>query len=93
MLLGRAMGWLGWSEREAMEADVNSVLMALDRRAELLKMIFGGKDADEGEGQDLTVNRVKSFAATQKALWKGRNIGKRPRRDRGRGNGEPSETA
>lgn len=30
------MGWLGWSEPQALEADVNSILIAIEGKLELM---------------------------------------------------------
>jgi hypothetical protein len=35
------MGWLGWTESHALAADVNSVILALEAKAELLSMCYG----------------------------------------------------
>lgn len=48
-----AMGWLGWTERATLSADVNSIVLAREGRMELLKMIFGSeKKESEGDFRD-----------------------------------------
>lgn len=42
-----ALGWLGWSEEQAMRADVNTIQVAMRGRVRMLKAIFGsGEDED-----------------------------------------------
>jgi hypothetical protein len=38
------MGWLGWSESDALAADVNAILVAMQGRVAMLKAVFGGED-------------------------------------------------
>ena len=58
------MGWLGWTEAEALETDVNSVELALSAKTELLKTIYGSGEKDQGGGKPskkVTANRFKAF--------------------------------
>lgn len=40
-----ALGWLGWTEAEALGADVNAILVAHRGRAAMLGAVFGGSDS------------------------------------------------
>jgi len=51
-LFGIATGWLGWSEREALHANMSSILIAYHGRIGMLKAIFGG-----GEDKAPTMSR------------------------------------
>ena len=55
-LLKIALGYLGWSEEQALHSDMNAILAAWQGRSELLKSmitnvasILMGKDISEGE--------------------------------------------
>lgn len=39
------MGWLGWTEPEAMAADVNAIEVAMRGRWAMLEAVFGGGGA------------------------------------------------
>jgi hypothetical protein len=41
------MGWMGWSEEQALRSDVNAIQVAYEGRCDMLKAIFGGEDDDE----------------------------------------------
>lgn len=36
------MGWLGWSEEQALSADVNAIAVAMQGRVAMLRAVFGG---------------------------------------------------
>lgn len=36
-----ALGWLGWTEHDALKTDVNAILLALEGRKAMLRYIFG----------------------------------------------------
>lgn len=42
------MGWLGWSEEQAMSADVNAIEVGMRGKVAMLKAIFGG--GEDGSG-------------------------------------------
>jgi len=45
-----AVGWLGWSEKKALSANINTIHLGYEGRIDLLKTIFGGgepKDKDQ----------------------------------------------
>ncbi|TPK42311.1 MULTISPECIES: hypothetical protein [unclassified Mesorhizobium] len=47
------MGWLGWTEDQALNADVNAILIGLNGRGDMidsiLRAVFGGRDEPEVE--------------------------------------------
>ena len=55
------MGWLGWTYEETMRTDINGIEIALEGRAELLKMIFGSSKKEKPAGS--IVERFKAFVA------------------------------
>ncbi len=45
-----ALGWLGWSEQQAMAADVNAILVGYSGKVSMLRAVFGGsEDAEQPE--------------------------------------------
>lgn len=42
------MGWLGWTEEQALSTDVNAICVAMQGRVAMLRAIFGGSDAAAG---------------------------------------------
>lgn len=40
-----ALGWLGWTETEALSADVNAIAIAHRGRVAMLATVFGGGEA------------------------------------------------
>jgi hypothetical protein len=42
-----ALGWLGWTEPEAMAADVNAIAVAMKGRFAMLRAVFGGEEEEE----------------------------------------------
>lgn len=49
-----ALGWLGWTEAEALAADVNAIKVAYAGRVDLLRTVFGGSKAGTSKQQGLT---------------------------------------
>ena len=41
------MGWLGWTESEALSADVNTIQVAMRGKVAMLRAIFGGGEPDD----------------------------------------------
>lgn len=41
------MGWLGWTEADALSADVNTIQVAMRGKVAMLRAIFGGGDAEQ----------------------------------------------
>lgn len=39
-----ALGWLGWSEEQALSADVNAIQVGMRGRVAMLKAVFGGSE-------------------------------------------------
>lgn len=57
------MGWLGWTEREALDTDVNSIMIAMEGK---LDMMY--PEAREKANRKKTIaNRFKAFAAANNA--------------------------
>lgn len=40
------MGWVGWTEEQALSADVNAIEVAMRGKVAMLQQIFGGGDDD-----------------------------------------------
>src|SRR5690606_23504683 len=52
-----ALGWLGWSEDQAMRADVNSILIGYVGKMEMLKAISGTAEYQPGGDEVKTIER------------------------------------
>jgi hypothetical protein len=67
------MGWLGWSERQALGADVNSIMLALEGRAEFVNetLIAAGfvRPKHRPIPRQNMAARFKAFAKEHNALW------------------------
>lgn len=63
------MGWLGWSEQEALDADVNSIHLALEGKAEMLKLIHFPEEKKETVKVD-PVTAFKAFADDHNRKWR-----------------------
>lgn len=48
-----ALGWLGWSEKEALASDVNSVMIAMEGKIEMLY--------PEAKKKEITPDKFKQF--------------------------------
>lgn len=69
---GVAMGWLGWSERTTMAADINVVRVAFEAKIGMLKMCFGLREVSDIEAESTPRQRVSSRPLTMElfdALW------------------------
>lgn len=42
-----ALGWLGWSEEQALNADMNAILIAFQGRQDMWRFVFGGEGEPE----------------------------------------------
>lgn len=40
-----ALGWLGWSEEQALSADVNAIIVGMNGRWAMLDAVFGSDEA------------------------------------------------
>ncbi|RWE96472.1 hypothetical protein [Mesorhizobium sp.] len=49
-----ALGWLGWTEEQALRTDVNAIRVAYQGRTSMLRAIFGGEDEPEPKKQPIT---------------------------------------
>jgi len=68
-----ALGWLGWTERQALAADINSIQLAIEGKVEMLKLIhFPGKGQKPKESKASFADRFKEFTKTHNAIMKGR---------------------
>lgn len=82
--MGQALGWLGWDPEVALRTDVNVILLAIEGRRELLRMIFGGSD-DTGVRASrataapkvVTADRFKELAKRHNSQWHRANRGRR----------------
>lgn len=58
------MGWLGWTPDQAMGADVNAIIIALEGRHEMLGAIFGTKEKpgeSKRSGRGATVDQFQAW--------------------------------
>jgi hypothetical protein len=58
----KALGWLGWTEDQLMDADLNAILVAYRGRVEMLKAIFGSSDDDSGSTKTPKPKDFKAFS-------------------------------
>lgn len=69
-----ALGWLGWSEDQMMDADINSILVGFRGKMAMLKACYGSsekdKDAPNKPGKP-SVADFKSFTRTHNAVLQG----------------------
>lgn len=56
-----ALGWLGWTEQEAMAADVNAIAVGYQGRRDLLESVFG-RSEEETPPEELPVLTQEGFA-------------------------------
>lgn len=40
----QALGWLGWTEEQALAADVNTIAVGMRGKIAMLRAVFGGTD-------------------------------------------------
>lgn len=59
-------GWLGWSERETLDASMSGILLAYEGRGEMLRAIFGGKAPEKSQG--IPVSDVAGVRAMLRAM-------------------------
>jgi hypothetical protein len=43
-LAEQALGWLGWTEEQAMSADVNTIEVGMRGKVAMLRAVFGGAE-------------------------------------------------
>lgn len=72
------MGWLGWTERDALDADVNSILLAMEGRIEM--MYPEAKKQNGVAASSKFKDFVKSHNARYKAKQERRNGGRESKR-------------
>lgn len=63
-MFARATGWLGYTPREALEANVNDLGIALGGFKDLLASLFGGgeKPAETPKSQPMSAARFRAIA-------------------------------
>lgn len=42
-----ALGWLGWTEEQALASDVNAIVVAYGGRTDMLRWIFGSSEDED----------------------------------------------
>jgi hypothetical protein len=62
------MGWLGWSSRQALRADVQVIELAMDGMRDLLSAVFGTGES-ESKKTPVTPERMKAFSRRHNRLW------------------------
>ena len=61
------MGWLGWTEKEALETDVNSILIAMEGKMEMMYPGCKQKKVDVGtKFKEFAANHNRDFAVKNK---------------------------
>lgn len=63
------MGWLGWTEHQALATDVNAIAVAYEGRVDMLKAIFG--DGSKPAGDKPKASSHKMSPALFDALFGG----------------------
>lgn len=71
------MGWLLWSEEEAMNADVNSIQMALEGRLEYVQMVHFPKSKKERDKERVKPKDPQQFANYFKEFARDHNLSRR----------------
>lgn len=67
------MGWLGWTERESLDTDVNSIMLAMEGKLEMMY-----PEAKEKANRKKNIaNRFKAFAAEHNAIMEKNQNGRR----------------
>ena len=74
-----ALGWLGWSEDEALSSDMNAILVGRAGLTKKLQFIYGKHDSDTSDNTSTSPRKpsaddFKRFAAQQNALRAGRKF-------------------
>lgn len=63
------MGWLGWTERDALATDVNSIQLAMEGKIEMMD-----PSARRGDGESqLAAAKFRSFARDHNIRWSREN--------------------
>lgn len=68
-----ATGWLGWSEDQALDADMTSIVLAYEGKVEMLKAVFGSSDDKKPPKAKPSAKKLKTFAKTHNAVTKAKN--------------------
>ena len=74
-----ALGWLGWTEEEALSADMNAIFVGQAGLKKKLQFIYGKPDGDTSgdtspSPRKPSADDIKRFAAQQNALRAGRKF-------------------
>jgi hypothetical protein len=67
-LAALALGSLGWTEREALRSDVNTIHLALEGKDRLLESIFGKAESEEEKKAGPSLETFKDFARRHNAV-------------------------
>lgn len=64
------MGWLGYTEAELNDTDVNMIVLAYEGKVEMLKACYGS--TEKRPAIQPTANDIRDFAATHNAMMGGK---------------------
>jgi hypothetical protein len=59
------MGWLGWTEQQAMQTDVNSIELAMEGKIEMINPEL----AQENRSRGLAGSKFRAFARDHNLKW------------------------
>jgi len=66
------MGWLGWTEAQALDTDVNSIQIAMEGKEEMLYPELRGRGRKRVKGPSSLSSRFKSLFKEHNAQLKSR---------------------
>ena len=69
------MGWIGWLPEQALAADVNAVIIAIEGRVEMLNGIFGDPKKAKGKKRPITARTWKAVVKAHNTVMKRRKNG------------------
>lgn len=52
-----ALGWMGWTEQQSLDMDVNALVIAQEGRFEFLETIFGSSKTEDQSGKLVTLHK------------------------------------
>lgn len=67
------MGWLGWTERESLDTDVNSIMIAMEGKLEMMYP----QAKEKAQKKKSAPERFKAFAAANNAKQEQKTNGRR----------------
>ena len=65
-----ALGWLGWTEEQALASDVNAIVVAYGGRTDMLRWIFGSSEEESAAPAPQTTAEMKQPQTVTPTLFK-----------------------